>query len=261
MRRLHLFEFEDLPLLPRALRDATTLYLETVERVFGVHRLFAPKLAEALSSTGERRLLDMGSGGGGPIRHVVAEVERTLGAPVHVTLSDLRPNERAARVLEAQGDGRLRYLREPVDASNPPPALPGVRSMFAFFHHLPPAAARETLARAYRGREAICIFEITDPTPAGLLGCLLMPLYVLLFTPLVRPLTVSQLLLTYLLPVLPLLIAWDGLVSTLRTYDPEQLRRMTRDLQDEGYRWEIGRMRHPTLPITFPYAVGAPCPG
>ena len=36
MPRIHLFEFEDLAGYPRALREATTLYLEVVERIFGL---------------------------------------------------------------------------------------------------------------------------------------------------------------------------------------------------------------------------------
>jgi hypothetical protein len=254
----HLFEFEDLSWYPRVLREGTTLYLEAVERIFGVHRLFAPKLRRAFERTGTRRLVDMGSGGGGPVRHAVAMVEQELACRVDVTLTDLHPNERAAKAIENLGSDTLRYLRESVDASNPPPGLPGVRSMFAFFHHLRPEPAREVLASAYRNGEAICIFEITDPTPIGILSCIMMPIYVLLLTPFVRPIGLWQLLLTYVVPVLPFLIAWDGFVSTLRTYTSTELEQMTRDLRDDTYEWDIGTVSHPVLPIRFPYALGLP---
>jgi len=258
MARAHLFEFEDLSWCPRILREGTTLYLEAVERMFGVHRLFAPKLLRALEATGARQIVDMGSGGGGPVRHVVAEVERTLREPVDVTLTDIFPNERAAKAIDAIGKPNLRYLRKSVNASDPPPGLPGVRSMFACFHHLKPNLARAVLERAYRGRDPICIFEITDPTPQGIASCVMMPLYVLLLTPFVRPLTFGQLFFTYVIPVLPLLISWDGLVSTLRTYTPQDLEEMTRDLRDDSYSWEIGTIAHPVLPVSFPYIVGVP---
>src|SRR5262249_18021831 len=157
-----------------------------------------------------RKVVDLGSGGGGPIRGAVREVETALKEPLEVTLTDLHPNHRAAEQIERVSDGRIRYLRESVDASNPPPGLSGVRSMFAFFHHLRPALARAVLANAYERREPICIFEITDPSLTGILSCILMPIYVLLLTPFVRPLSVWQLFFTYVIPVLPLLIAWDG---------------------------------------------------
>jgi hypothetical protein len=240
------------------LREGTTLYLEAVERLFGVHRLFAPKLLLALRETGSRKVLDMGSGGGGPVRHAVAEVERELKESVDITLTDLYPNEKAVKAIEALGRSDVRYLRKSINASDPPEGLPGVRSMFACFHHLKPELARGVLERAYRGREAICIFEITDPSPPGVLSCVMMPLYVLLLTPFIRPMTWSQLFFTYVIPVLPILISWDGFVSTLRTYSPKDMEAMTSDLRDDHYHWEIGSLAHPVLPVSFPYAVGMP---
>jgi hypothetical protein len=257
MSHLHLFEFEDLALCPRGLREATTLYLETVERIFGVHRLFAPKLLRALQETGIREVVDLGSGAGGAARNAVAEAEKTLNEPVAITFTDLHPNLKAAKKVANLGQENLKYLSDSVDASNPPPGLSGIRSMFAFFHHLRPKQAREVLLRAYESREAICVFEITDPSPLGLLCCLLMPLYVLLLTPFVRPLSVWQVLFTYVVPVLPLLVSWDGFVSTLRTYSPNDMKQMTRELH-HGYEWDIGTLRHPWLPVSFPYLVGLP---
>jgi hypothetical protein len=254
----HLFEFEDQDWYPSLFRDATTLYLETVERVFGAHRLFAPKLLGLLQQTGARKVVDLGSGGGGPVRGAVREVEAALNEPVEVTLTDLHPNRKAAERIEELGEGRLKYLRESVDASNPPPGLPGVRSMFAFFHHLRPEPARAVLANAHERREPICIFEITDPSLTGILSCVMMPIYVLLLTPFVRPLTGWQLFFTYVIPLLPLLIAWDGFVSTLRTYSAKDLRRMTADLHAEDYAWDIGTLSHAWLPLALPYVIGTP---
>lgn len=258
MSHTHLFEFEDLSWYPTNLREATTLYLETVERIFGAHRLFAPKLLSVLQRTGVRHLVDVGSGAGGPVRPTVAQVEKELRHPIAVTFTDLRPNARAAERIEKLGDGKLRYLRESVDASNPPPYLSGVRSMFASFHHLRPEAARGVLARAHEQHEPICIFEITDPSLLGVLSCILMPIYVLLLTPFVRPLSGWQLFFTYVIPILPVLIAWDGFVSTLRTYSTSELEKMTEDLSNADYEWEIGTLPHPWLPIAPPYVVGIP---
>ena len=43
---------------------------------------------------------------------------------------------------------------------------------------------------------------------------------VLLVTPLIRPFTLSRILWTYLLPLVPLTCWWDGIVSQLRAYTP-----------------------------------------
>ena len=48
------------------------------------------------------------------------------------------------------------------------------------------------------------------------------------------------------------------LISVLRTYTPEELREMTRDLQAEGYRWEIGELAVKGVPVKVPYLIGVP---
>jgi hypothetical protein len=82
---------------------------------------------------------------------------------------------------------------------------------------------------------------------------------VLLFTPLIRPLTLPRVLLTYVVPLFPLVIFWDGLVSALRAHRPEELRRMTESLQREGYTWEVGMARVPGKPPVT-YVLGLPMP-
>lgn len=74
----------------------------------------------------------------------------------------------------------------------------------------------------------------------------------------VRPIKITQLLFTYIIPVFPLLILWDALVSNLRTYSPEELRSMLEDLNDESYHWELGKLNVPGVLNGLPYLIGIP---
>ena len=59
--------------------------------------------------------------------------------------------------------------------------------------------------------------------------------------PLVRPFRVSRVVLTYLLPLIPVLVAWDGTVSALRAYTPDELLELARSTPgSERYVWEAG---------------------
>ena len=80
----------------------------------------------------------------------------------------------------------------------------------------------------------------------------------LVTTPFVRPFRWSRLILTYLLPILPLLCLWDGIVSCLRTYSPRELRQLVRDLESDDYRWEVGEFRFAGTPLSVPYLLGWP---
>jgi hypothetical protein len=57
--------------------------------------------------------------------------------------------------------------------------------------------------------------------------------------------------------VFPLAIFWDGLVSALRAHRPEELRRLTDSLTQEGYTWEVGEVRKPGKPVVT-YVLGLP---
>lgn len=246
MARLHLFEFLDQPWLPGPLRRGGTAYLNAAYGVTPLPRMWAAVLERMLAEAGETRVVDLGSGSGGPLAAVAAH----LGARPEITLTDLYPAGR-----EVLG---FRYWPEPVRAEAVPPALPGLRTMFASFHHLKPEQARAVLADAARRRVPLCVCEATARTPAALLTALLIPLAVLILTPRVRPVRASQLVFTYLIPILPLLIAWDGFVSHLRTYSREELLALAGPLGGKDYAWEVEELAAPGVPFRVLVLRGLP---
>lgn len=258
MKRLQLFEFLDQSWLPGVFRDAGVAFLETMYRINGnANKAFGAKLAEVMRATGEREVLDLCSGGAGPILQILPVLRKAMG-PVDVTLSDLFPTRDGSERVAALADSSVRYMAEPVDATCPPESLRGLRTIFGAFHHLEPKQARAVLADAFHKRRTIAIFEVTTRKPSLLLYGAFMPLVVFVVTPMIRPLRASQLLFTYAIPVMPFLIMWDGSVSVLRTYTPDELREMTADLQADDYRWEIGEMRVENTPAPLPYVIGMP---
>ena len=93
---------------------------------------------------------------------------------------------------------------------------------------------------------------------AAMLG---VPLAVLVLMPLARPWRWANLLFTYVVPLLPFLILWDGMVSMLRIYSPDQMRELTADLQVPDYQWEIGNIKVRGIPGRVPYLIGGPICG
>ena len=70
------------------------------------------------------------------------------------------------------------------------------------------------------------------------------PLTVILATPLIRPFRWGRLLFTYLIPIVPLFVWWDGIVSALRTYSVEEMNHLIQSLNNTGnYDWETGRIK------------------
>jgi hypothetical protein len=256
MRRYHLFEFEDLEGFPDVLRRAMTRYLKTAVTLFPLPEMWAAKLATIAPSDGRPfRIVDLGSGSGGSMRSIVRALQEKGFAP-EVTLTDLYPDPDAVRTWDAQC--QLRYWPTPVDAMAVPPELIGIRTLFLSFHHHPPERARAILQDAFNRRVGIAVMEFSARRPLMLLSCLQIPLAVLLVTPMIRPLKFSQVLFTYVFPVVPLLMFWDGVVSHLRTYSPEELRKMIADMQAPDYVWEMGEFAVPPVPGAFPWLTGSP---
>jgi hypothetical protein len=256
MRRYHLFEFEDLKGFPDVLRRAMTRYLKTAVAFFPLPALWADKLATiAPSDTAVFRIVDLGSGSGGSMGPIILAL-RKKGYIPDVTLTDLYPNPEAVdSVVRESG---LRYWPTPVDAMAVPAEPTGIRTLFLSFHHHPPERARAILQDAFNKRVGVAVMEFSARKPLMLLSCLQIPLAVFFLTPMIRPLKVSQVLFTYVIPLIPLLMFWDGLVSHLRTYSPQELREMTADMQGPDYVWETGEFAVPLTPGTFPWLTGCP---
>lgn len=239
MRRRQVVEIEDLEWCPRAVRDGGTDWLGFMANGTGIFNAVAPKLRHAMIATGTTRVLDLCSGGGGP--WLTLERELAKSGPVEVTLSDFYPNVAAFDDLAARSDGRLAGERSRVDATDVPGRLDGVRTMFSSFHHFAPDKAAAILADAVRKRRAIAIFEPINSRAMGLANMPLQLPAILLFTPFVRPFRWSRLLFTYLVPLIPLLVLFDGTMSMLRLYLEDDLRELLpRVPGHETFAWDIG---------------------
>ncbi len=257
--RLNVPELEDQPWLPNAIRsgmlDALTWSIERA----GVYEAIVPQLADALRRTGALGLLDLGSGGGGGIRAVQRGLGQRLGRPVPVTLTDLYPNLPAFARLAAESEGALAFRVESVDATAVPADLPGFRTLFSAFHHFPEPLARHILTDAVTAGTGIGVFEGAGKRWWEWLALWLgAPLILLAITPFLRPFRWSRLVFTYLVPLIPLGVLWDGTASLFRLYPPADLRRLAREA-DPGnrYDWTCG-VQAAGFARSVTYLVGVP---
>lgn len=257
MKRRHLFEFHESAACPQVVRELVTGFLEAITALF---RPYSPKtgfLVRAMRSIDTDQFVDLCSGSGGPWFHLARQIEREAGRPVSVVLTDKYPSPEARGRTESIGG--LTYLGDSVNAACVPEDIRGVRTLFNGLHHFQPEEAKAVLQDAVAKRQPIAIFEILQRNGLTLVHAFLLPMSVLFLTPLVRPLTWRRLLLTYAIPVAPLILLWDGVVSVLRCYRPEELRAMAEGLVGVPYHWETGSYWYRSAPVT--YMIGYPIAG
>jgi len=258
MARLHLFEIEDQAWCPAPVRDAATDYLRFAINTADSYAPALPHLVAALTRSGAKRILDLCSGGSGPWLKLLPPLTAEVPGAA-VTLTDRYPNVEAFERAREESGGTLRFEQEPVDATAVPQRLTGFRTVFTAFHHFRPEQARAILADAVHSGQGIAVFEATERSPVNIIMMFLTPLILLFVTPLIRPFTFSRILFTYIIPLVPLVVLWDGVVSCLRTYSPDELRALVAEVPgSEHYDWQIGQERGAKGPIPVTYLTGVP---
>ena len=257
MRRRQLIELEDLPWFPRVIRDGGTDWLAFLFTLSGTFTAVIPKIRDAMSAAGTDVIVDLCSGAGGPWRSLAPALARD-GA-VRIVLSDLYPNLAAFSAIRDAAGPIVEFCTEPVDATHVPATLTGVRTMFNAFHHFPPGQAAAVLADAVAARQPIAIFEAATNRASGLLVMPLQMPAIFLLTPLVRPFRWSRLLFTYVVPLIPFLVLFDGIVSFLRLYGREELQEVIAAVPGhEQFTWQMGSLPVTGMPWRVGYMLGIP---
>ena len=201
--------------------------------------------------------MDLCSGGGGPVLGLARILEEEHGVRPRLTLTDIIPNLQAARQINEAGGDRV-YLTQPISATEVPKDIKGVRTVFSGFHHLKPEVAFRLLKDAFESRQHIFIGETTKRCPSSLrLYGGGPPKQFASLMRRTRP-TAAQRLFIFVIPILPLMLGWDNVVSCLRTYSRREIMGFLSQLQSDGYRWEVGELLNPILRVQYPYIMGYP---
>jgi hypothetical protein len=269
MDRIHFIEFHEQAWVPSMIRDYVTDALQFGFNLFELYGRTVALVERALDATGSRSIVDLCSGGGGPwielSRGLEARRTKAGKTAVTITLTDKFPNLGAFERLKTVSKGRLSFYPGPVEATNLPEELTrtqaSLRTSFTSFHHFRPKQARAILQNAVDSGDAIGVFEATRRAPMTILAGIGFVLVLFLATPWMRPFRWSRLLFTYLLPIVPFFLWFDGIVSNLRSYGPGELRELTGQLGANGkkYHWETGELATRFTPIT--YLIGWPVSG
>jgi len=111
---------------------------------------------------------------------------------------------------------------------------------------MPPNKAREILKSAQDHKQPLLIYEIAENKLPLLVWWLLLPVsLVILFlmswfmTPFCKPLSLKQIIFTYLIPIIPICYAWDGQASMPRMYTFKDIESLLNEILDDQYQWTM----------------------
>ncbi|KAK3316447.1 hypothetical protein B0H66DRAFT_295354 [Apodospora peruviana] len=289
--RMHLFEIDDQTWFPAFLRAkvqaaltvAWTTHVPMLQ-TSSPAQLVARVLSSSLGQTiRDYVFIDFCAGGGGPTPSIETHLNRTLTSslsdkeeePVLFVLTDLHPHTESWRAAAALSPN-LTYIPESVDAANCPPDLISSyktpsssekpkRKIFRLFnlafHHFDDPLAKAILRNTVNTSDAFGIFELQQRNFLGFITCCLFGIGIFLCAPYYafKWRSPATLLFTYLIPVLPFVLVFDGWMSALRTRTPDEVEALLRTCTDtEGgsgeeiaASWEVRSGRE-----TFMWPVG-----
>lgn len=248
MKRLELFEFEDYEWLPGVIRSGITNLLIVLHRLAGTPEVIAELIKEIKLKHDFTQIIDMGSGSGGAMFNVIKKLNSLEeNQQVELILSDYHPNATIVEKTNRQNIPNVRYYENSLDATNISEAPEGLKTMIASFHHMPPDKAKRILQSAEKNKQPILIYEIAKNNVPTLLWWILLPISLLILivmsmamTLFVRPLSISQLLFTFVIPIIPIIYAWDGQASLMRTYTFDDIKSLIDMEKSTDYNWSIG---------------------
>ena len=242
MARIHLFEFEDLSWFPSSLRNYGTDFLQFLSNKTKLFNAAVPIIEKGLAKSGGTTIIDLGSGGGGGLLHVNDALKKTVPT-IEILMSDYYPNIPAFERTHNLASN-INYISTSVDARNVPNELKGLRTQFLSLHHFKPDDARKILQNSVDAKQCIAIFEAQERSLPSLLAMFFSPISVLLTTPFIRPFKIGRIIFTYLIPIVPLFVWWDGIVSSLRTYSVKEMEELVKSVKNnDSFDWEIGRLK------------------
>jgi hypothetical protein len=256
MRRINFIELHEQSWLPSSIRNNITDMLQFGLIFSNAYGAAVPSLQRALQSTGSHFVVDLCSGGGGPWLDLSRKLQAN-GWSIRVCLTDKYPNAKAFENAETISEN-ITFYPEAVDATNVPLRLKGFRTMFSSFHHFPQKQALAILQNAIDVNEGVGIFEVTRRTPSAVAFMLPWALTAFALTPFIRPFRWSRLLWTYVIPVIPFVLLFDGIVSCLRTYRPQELNQLVEELEADEYHWETGTHWNTFCKLPITYLIGYP---
>lgn len=248
--RIHFFEFVDQPWLKGEAREAYVGGLTMIHRLFGPYSGAAEPLRSLSSEVGSADVLDLGSGSGEHIRTLLADSDATGCQLPRIILSDLFPQLPAYEALKASFSG-VDYISTPVSAFDSPESAPKVRSIFTAFHHFSPQHAKQLIEDAFRKGDGLFIAEFNERSIIAFLTVVLCSPTLLLTPFFFGRFSWAKLLLCFPVPLIPLMLLFDGVVSNFRVYTRADIQSMLDEIGLQDVELQCGSRRHRFATMNF----------
>jgi SAM-dependent methyltransferase len=249
LRRYHLFEFCDQSWLPVRIRRGFHRALSGAEELFKIYEETASIIADCAKALSVDCILDVCSGTGRAIEMLIINAKRKAIILPKFYVSDLYPSLEDFKALQNNYPNQIDFIEHRLDLEKSDIDDYRLVTIFSALHHFKPDKASLILNNLLEKGVSIIIFEnfvreykfiflyllgapfIIVANAIALLRSQAIPKYALF-----------DILLTIIVPIFPIMLYFDGLVSILRTYRADEVKKMLKPELLENYKFEAGQM-------------------
>tara|TARA_Y100000780_G_scaffold196518_2_gene186634 strand:+ start:142267 stop:143058 length:792 start_codon:yes stop_codon:yes gene_type:complete len=230
--RVNSFEFGDLSSVPAFYHQFLREFMSKIYFVFGIHKLWRKEISEFVERQGAESIHDPCAGSGYVNQLIFESLDKNLGAKFY--LSDLMTDESPefAKQINSLGYQDLKFAEESIDLLKIEASKQMPKMFVNSFHHFNNEQVKEILKNTLGQGKEILVLEYCRKTPDSLVSMLFGGVLSLLFFPFVveKKFIIPSFIFTYLIPIIPFMLVWDGIVSCLRTHTISSLKQILVEL-------------------------------
>jgi len=220
----------DHPKTPRIIRETLLDVLDYCNKDFRpYYKEVAKEIAEIAKEHDLTSIVELGAGYA-PLTHQLAEAKEDS---LKLIPSDLYPETEAWKRLEEEYGDSIQPVYAPIDFTIHQDWEEGSGVVLcAALHHIPYAIRKQTLMALHDSSDRVIIFEPIRKTAFSMF-LVLFSIIPALLTPLFRiryPGAFRRILFCWLIPIVPYMFVWDGLVSCLRQWSDNEWREFSKSL-------------------------------
>jgi len=185
---------------------------------------------------------------------------------VRFVLTDLHPHIPDWTEASKRSEN-LSFVSEPVDAANAPGSLNGKDGKRIFrlynlaFHHFEDKLGMAILKNTIETADGFGIFELQERTISSFITIFAMGILMFLITPFYFWRSPGHLFFTYIIPIIPFVLVFDGYISSVRTRSSEEVQALMKECGASCDGWSVknGQEQHtwPTGYMTWVIGVKA----
>jgi hypothetical protein len=245
---MFLFEFGDLNWVPRWYHFYLRETLEFQYKFYKHDLLWLKGLSKFLKESPSDKVLECCSGSGKCLPRLIEHLPKEFVKNKTFILSDYRPLKQYS---DLDRGAAFSYISKSLNATCANESYPLPKVFINSFHHFNDEMAKKILSDSLKNNNSILILEYTKKSLGVFISVILGSLSTFLLLPFYlkkNSYPFSILFFTYIIPLFPFVLLWDGIISNLRSRNLVNVERLCKDIDiSSSTHIEFIRSRKPLL--------------